>query len=115
MLRLGVLFVACAMSQGVWAEGVVGTWTLTIDTPRGVQHPTMQVNEDLTGTYNSLRGPIPIAKVTVEGNSFSFPLKITVPIGEITVDYAGQVDGDKLTGVVKNPRGEVPFSGVRDQ
>ena len=99
----------------LWAEGIVGDWTLTIDTPRGVQHPTMQVNEDLTGNYNSLRGPIAIEKVTVDGNSFSFPLTITVPIGEITVNYAGEVDGDKLSGLVKSPRGEVPFSGVRSQ
>ncbi len=102
--------------QGVLAEGFAGEWTLTIDTPRGIQHPTLIVNqegEQYSGVYNSLRGPIPVEMIKVEGNSFSFPLKITVPIGEIEVLYNGTFEGDEMMGSAKNPRGEVPFTGKR--
>ncbi len=95
---------------------IAGEWTLTIDTPRGVQNPKVQISEangTLSGTYESFRGPIDIASVTVDGNRFSFPLILTVPIGEIEVNYEGTIEGDRMVGLVKNPRGEVPFSGVR--
>lgn len=102
------------MSPG--ATDITGEWTLTIDTPRGVQNPKVQIsatNGALSGTYESFRGPIDITSVTVNGNRFSFPLVLTVPIGEIEVNYEGTIDGDRMVGLVKNPRGEVPFSGVR--
>lgn len=95
---------------------IIGKWILNIDTPRGIQHPTLTIfetNGALSGTYESFRGPLDITSVTAEGNQFSFPLTITVPIGDIEVTYTGTVDGDQMTGLVRNPRGEVPFSGQR--
>lgn len=117
-----LIFSACGSeSQGAAttasdAANINGEWTLTIDTPRGVQHPVVSISESggkLTGTYASFRGPLDISSVSVEGNTFSFPLQITVPIGTIEVTYEGTIDGDQMTGQVKNPRGAVPFSGVR--
>ena len=95
---------------------ITGQWTLTIDTPRGVQNPVVEISEVdgvLKGTYESFRGPLDITSVTLDGNKFSFPLKITVPIGTIEVTYEGTIDGEEMTGLVKNPRGEVPFTGTR--
>jgi len=95
---------------------ITGQWTLTIDTPRGIQNPIVEISEVdgvLKGTYQSFRGPLDITEVTLDGNDFSFPLKITVPIGTIEVSYAGTINGDEMTGLVKNPRGEVPFTGIR--
>lgn len=101
----------------VSAETVLaGSWKLTIDTPRGVQHPLLDIvkNDDgYNGTYNSRRGPIEIAEIIRDGNRFSFPLEITIPIGTIEVNYIGVISGDEMQGVAKNPRGEVPFSGKR--
>jgi len=71
---------------------ITGQWTLTIDTPRGIQNPIVEISEVdgvLKGTYQSFRGPLDITEVTLDGNDFSFPLKITVPIGTIEVSYAG--------------------------
>ncbi len=98
------------------AIDITGEWTLTIDTPRGVQNPVVQITATdgkLTGTYQSFRGPLDISSVAVDGNRFSFPLQITVPIGTIEVTYEGIIEDDRMTGLVKNPRGEVPFTGQR--
>ena len=110
-------FITCMMlSAGAFADGLAGTWTLTIDTPRGVQHPTLvveQKGDQYSGVYNSLRGPIDVQSISFDGNNFDFPLVITVPIGDIEVNYRGTIDGDKMIGRVQNPRGEEPFSGER--
>lgn len=116
MKKILTLTFSLIMASSAWADGFSGEWTLTIDTPRGVTNPTMVVNKDgdtYSGVYNSLRGPLPIDDITVNGNSFAFPLVITVPIGDITVQYTGTFDGDTMTGNVENPRGVVPFTGKK--
>jgi hypothetical protein len=99
-----------------YADDFAGTWTLTLDTPNGVQNPTLVVEESgdgYSGTYNSLRGPIEIPEIRRNGNAFAFPLMITVPIGDIQVDYKGTFAGDEMEGSVESPRGAVPFTAKK--
>ena len=116
-----LVFLVCfALSGVVSAAGseLAGVWTLSIDTPRGIQHPTLVINKDgdsYSGVYNSLRGPLPIEKVTGDGDNFEFPLVITVPIGEVEVHYRGSISGDDMKGTVVSARGEVLFSAKRDK
>jgi len=115
-----VSLVCFALSGVASAAGseLAGVWTLSIDTPRGIQHPTLVINKDgdsYSGVYNSLRGPLPIEKVTGDGDNFEFPLVITVPIGEVEVHYRGSISGDDMKGTVVSARGEVLFSAKRDK
>ena len=114
MLAIGI---AAVLSAGtVLAEDFAGTWTLSIDTPRGTQNPTLDIEKNgsgYTGTYNSLRGPIEVEEITRDGNSFSFPLTITVPIGDVEVNYTGSFEGSDMTGTVESPRGVVPFTATK--
>jgi len=99
------------------AEDFAGTWTLNIDTPRGIQHPTLEIEKGeagYSGVYNSLRGPIDIESIERNGNTFSFPLIISVPIGDVEVNYAGSFEGSEMKGMVQSPRGEVPFTATRN-
>ena len=114
------LFAAALLASGLGfsasADELAGEWVLAIDTPRGVQNPTLVINvegDNYTGIYQSRRGPIDIESISRDGNRFSFPLIITVPIGDIAVNYRGEIDGDEMTGEVENPRGTVPFTGKR--
>ena len=121
MIRMTALltlaFSAALLSLPASAE-LAGSWTLTIDTPRGKQNPKLDVVQKdgaYSGTYHSLRGPVEINNVQTDGKAFSFDIQISVPIGVIDVTYSGTIDGDGMDGKVVNPRGEVPFAGVRDQ
>ena len=105
------------MASSVAAAELAGTWTLSIETPRGLRNPTLEVVETegvYSGTYNSAQGPIAIEQIAKDGDQFEFPLVITIPIGDISVNYKGRIEGDTVTGLVQNPQGEVPFSGVRN-
>ena len=118
-LRRGMLAVLALalLPTGAVAEELAGLWTLTIDTPRGVRNPTLEVVKDeagaYSGTYNSVRGPIALDSISFDGSAFSFPMTLSMPIGEIEVSYRGTVSGDSMEGVAANPRGEVPFTGER--
>ncbi len=99
------------------ADDFAGVWALSIDTPRGLQHPVLTVNEadgQYSGTYEGRMGLLEIENIARDGDRFEFPLTISVPIGEIDVFYSGTIDGESMEGVVRNPRGEVPFTGVRE-
>ena len=116
-LALASFIVCLLLSAVASADELAGLWTLTIDTPRGVQHPSLVINQDgdgYSGVYNSLRGPIDIETISSDGDSFIFPLVITVPIGDIEVNYSGTISGDDMTGTVSSPRGEVPFTARRE-
>lgn len=130
LLAATVVLVACSspeesvsssVEQGDQASSgaeLAGSWTLTIDTPRGQQHPVLTVvksGSSYSATYEGRQGLLNIDDVVSDGNRFSFPLSITVPIGTIDVSYEGEIDGDNMIGVVQNPRGQVPFSGKRTQ
>ena len=114
VIAAGTLLVASSVA----ADDIPGTWTLSIDTPRGLQHPTLVVvrqDDDYSGVYNSVRGPIDVPRIEFADGAFSFPLTISVPIGEIEVQYVGRIEGDRMTGAAQSPRGKVPFTGERDE
>ena len=115
-----LLFVLLWMGASVAAmadsQSVVGTWTLEVDTPRGIQHPTLEIladGESYHGSYTGQRGELKIDQITIDGSTFSFPLRVTLPMGEMDFMYEGQVEGDAMTGEIGNPRGSIPFTGVR--
>ena len=114
LLVIGLTAMICA--GPALAEDFAGTWTLSIDTPRGTQNPTLDIEKNgsgYSGTYNSLRGPIEVEEITRDGNSFSFPLTISVPIGDVEVNYTGSFEGSDMTGTVESPRGVVPFTATK--
>lgn len=113
---LSVLLFSLLLCAAAHANDFAGTWTLTLDTPNGVQNPTLVVEQNgagYSGVYHSLRGPIQIPEISRDGNTFAFPLTISVPIGEVQVDYVGTFEGDEMTGSVQSPRGAVPFTAKK--
>ena len=84
--------------------------------PRGVQHPTLKVERDedtYHGVFTGQRGEVLIKEIQVEGNAFSFPLKVPTPMGKIKLHYSGQIDAGLIQGKIKTPRGAMPFTGKR--
>ena len=117
LLSAAVALALLATAGWVQAGELTGTWTLSINTPRGLQHPTLVVakeGDEYSGVYNSLSGPIDIETIAFDGSAFSFPMTISIPIGDIEVRYIGTIEGDDMVGSAQSPRGAVPFTAVRD-
>ena len=95
---------------------VLGQWKLTVETPNGTTNPILTINAadaGYSGTYVGPRGSFELKEIKVEGNTFSFPLTITIPIGKMDFQYTGKVEGDTLSGSIGNAQGTIPFVGVR--
>ncbi len=112
------LFVASFLVAGL-AFGdnhLVGVWTLTIDTPRGINHPVLtvvQTDQGYKGNMVGRRGETVIPSIAFDGSKFSFPMKVSMPFGEFDMSYAGVVEADEMRGEVRGPRGGIPFSGKK--
>ncbi|MBM4205795.1 MAG: hypothetical protein FJ194_16870 [Gammaproteobacteria bacterium] len=111
-----VFLLMAAPTAGADKPAVAGQWKLAVQTPNGINNPVLTIHEQdgaWSGTYAGPRGTFELRTILVEGSTFSFPLTVEMPIGAIELSYKGTVTGDRIEGVVGNPRGEIPFSGER--
>jgi hypothetical protein len=63
----------------------------------------------LKGKYTGASGTTPMDKLVFENNNFSF----SVTVNDMTLDYSGYIDGDKLTGQVSLPFGQAGITGKK--
>ena len=95
---------------------LAGSWQLEIASPQGKRTPTMMLSQNgtqVTGTYKSSRGEVPISG-TMNGNEFSLTVKISTQNDSLVVEYKGHLEGDALNGrVMMGTRGEANFTGKR--
>ena len=95
---------------------VDGKWEIVINSPLGAQKASLEIKTDgtvLTGTQQAAQGSGPLENGKVDGNALTWSAKITNPM-PLTLDFAGTVDGDKLSGSVKaGAFGSFPFTGSR--
>ncbi len=123
LLAFGLSLAVALPMLTVADEAVVtGQWKLAVQTPNGVTNPVLTIRQSearatgeagYSGTYVGPRGTFELAKIEVDGATFSFPLTVEMPMGAMALQYKGTVIGDKIEGVVGNPRGEIPFTGER--
>jgi hypothetical protein len=96
---------------------VDGTYKIEIDTPMGKQESTLTLKADggkLSGSMESMFGKQDFSGGTVTGDSFAFTMEISSPMGNMKLDYTGQVSGDDISGNVKaGDFGTSPFKGKR--
>lgn len=95
---------------------VDGKWEITINSPMGAQKATLDLKSEggtLSGTQTAMQGTQPVTNGKIDGNNLSWSAAITSPM-PMTLEFAGTVDGDKLSGSVKaGAFGSFPFNGGR--
>jgi hypothetical protein len=81
------------------AAGIDGTWTATVETPRGTQDLTFVFKAEagkLTGTVTGRRGESAIEDGTIEGGKISFKQTANFQGNTATIKYMGTVAGDEI-------------------
>ena len=95
---------------------VDGTWDTIVKSPLGDQKSTLTVKSDgnsFTGTNAGAMGSVDITDGTVDGNTISWKMNMTVPM-PMTLDCTATIDGDKITGsVAAGAFGSFPMTGTR--
>jgi hypothetical protein len=117
LVALVSVMLAFSIGSAFAASGIAGSWKVTMTSPRGTREVTLMIKEDkgaYTGTMQGAQGPVgDLKNVMVKGDDFSFVREINTPNGDITLNYSGKVDGDKISGTTKSQFGENPFTGTR--
>jgi hypothetical protein len=95
---------------------VDGDWDVTVKSPMGDQKSVLTINsngDSFTGKMAGSLGSMDIANGSVNGNTLSWKMDMTVPM-PMTLDCTATVDGDTITGEVKaGAFGSMPVSGTR--
>lgn len=87
----------------------IGTWNLDVTAEWGTVKQRLQVNPDMTGLY----GTIPVKKVNLEGDKVSFEMVVEFGDQDFEMDFAGKLDGTKLTGEMTTSRGTMEIKGTK--
>ena len=101
------------------AANISGIWNFAVETQAGSGSPTFtfkQDGENLTGTYKGQFGEAPLMG-TVKGADVKFTIKINAQGQDLTVTYAGKIDGkDSMKGTASfGEMGDGTWTGKRKQ
>jgi hypothetical protein len=93
-----------------------GTWNLAMQTPIGERKVTLTLQvagAALTGKMTAEDGSaVEIYEGKVAGNAASWKANIKNPM-PLTLEFAGDVDSDRISGTVSAAVGSWPFTGTR--
>jgi hypothetical protein len=93
-----------------------GTWQLAMQTPIGERKVTLTLDVaggQLTGRMSADDGKaVDIYEGKLAGDALAWKADIKNPM-PLTLEFAGNVSGDKIAGTVNAAVGSWPFSGSR--
>lgn len=100
------------------AADLSGTWTLTVQSPRGAQESTaeLEMAEDgtLSGTVSGQRGEGTITEGWVSGSKFSFTVSSSFGGRTVEITYTGRIEEGEMKGTVSfGGRFSTDFTGTR--
>ena len=102
-LAIGILLLG-GLSLCAASVDVSGVWDMTMTTPRGERETELTIEQDgdtIKVTMPGFRGDEMTGEGTVTGNKIEWTFTIEGPQGEMTMIYAGTIEGDTMTGEVE--------------
>ncbi|CAN5215567.1 amidohydrolase family protein [soil metagenome] len=95
---------------------VGGNYSINVEIPgqqiEGTLNLTQQ-NENLTGTFQSQLGSVPIKDGQVTADGFTFNITVQFGGSEVDIFVKGTVSGNQVSGTFTTPQGSIPFSGTK--
>jgi len=91
--------------------GIIGTWSLDIESDRGSRKQRLRINPDLSALYGSTK----VKKVNLDDDKISFKYTLQFGDQEYESSFEGKVSDSKLTGELKTSRGTSEVTGTRRQ
>jgi hypothetical protein len=82
---------------------VSGTWDLSVESPQGARTLTSTFKQDgekLTGVQSGEMGELPL-EGTIKGADIAFAIVIDMQGQQMTIAYAGKVDGETMSGTIE--------------
>lgn len=96
-----------------------GSWNVSFNTPQGAMDAVAtfkQEGEKLTGTISGPQGDVSFNDGAVKGKTFTFTLDIDSPNGQLTINLAGELEGDDaIKGTFDFGQGLGDWTGKRNK
>ena len=96
---------------------VDGTYRIEIDTPMGKQEASLTFitnGDKLNGAMVSALGNADFSGGTIRGDEVMWSMEINSPMGNVKLDFKGEVTGNDISGEVKaGDFGSSPFKGKK--
>ena len=93
-----------------------GNWNLTMQSPMGAREVNAELKANgasIEGNFSGPQGSAPVSG-TVDGNAVNFAATVAGPMGQMELKFAGNVDGDSMSGTVQfGAFGSGTFTGLR--
>jgi hypothetical protein len=107
-----------ASAPTVSAAPIGGVWTITSNSPQGAIESTLTAQQQgnaFTGSMASqMMGTTQVADGVIAGKKVTWSVIVTIGGQSITISYAGEVEGTKMTGTVTaGAFGSFPFTGEK--
>jgi hypothetical protein len=93
-----------------------GTWKYTLNTEYGVMDGTMELEQTpsgLTGKFTNMGNKYPIYDVCVAEQYLSFNSTMKTRNAVMMLTVEATFDGDSMSGMIRTPLGDTPFSAER--
>jgi precorrin-6B methylase 2 len=88
---------------------VIGRWELEITSDSGSRRQLLKINPDLSAMY----GPIPVEKINLDNDKVAFKTSVAFGDQNYEISFAGQTQGNKLTGEITTSRGTQKVTGKK--
>ncbi len=87
----------------------IGRWDLEITSDSGSRRQLLKINPDMTAMY----GALPIEKVNLDNDKVTFKASAQFGDQNYEMSFAGQIEGNKLTGEMTTSRGTQKITGKK--
>ncbi len=95
------------LSSGTEAVNVAGKWDMVFEIPGKPQKRSVLIKQE-GAKATAMMGEHEV-DIHLDGSAISFEIPQKTPLGTMTIDYKGNVQGDDILGIFRLPRG--PLSG----
>jgi hypothetical protein len=117
MILVSALAIGSLSLPAVAADvDVTGSWTMNVELQIGSGSPVFELTQkgaDVSGTYKGQLGEAPVTG-KVKGNDVELQYTLSAQGMELTVTYAGTVEGNSIKGkVLMGELGEGTFTGTK--
>ena len=96
---------------------VSGTWNVTMNTPMGSRDATLELtasDSDLSGRWSGQQGSTDFSGGKAAGDHAEWTVHVQGPMGAMDLGFAGDVNGDSISGTVQfGAFGSGTFSGTK--
>ncbi len=80
------------------APGLAGNWKLMVDSQLGNNERGLNVAKDMTAVYVAEEEEFEVEDLEVDGDAVSFSVSLSLQGQDLTLEFDGKLDGDKLNG-----------------